>query len=193
MGKQGQIGTEYLDSILRDWAENLWMEKNADRVTGPDSKAAVFTEFARKFYPGGADRGLSRKEARSERNFTRFCIGLAYVDRVSSKAAEAVSHSKLVDAWRKSVWKNNFRQRYDVFAGLLKEVMEEKGGDAALKAYPKNFPAGDEVVKALEASGYVSPALDNTAIKMLVNKVAEQRAQQAAKQQGQKPPSSGTP
>jgi len=184
------VSTEYLDTILRDWAENLWTANNAARLTDPAEQARVAREFQQKFYPPGY-RGLGMGARMSERGFVGFCYGLAYMGSVAPKTADRLSNSPLVDAWRKSVWKNSFRQRFDAFAEILNETLEAGNGNTALDAYPAYAPAGEDAAAALDAAGYASSRIDNTAIKMLMEKVADRRAQGAGPPKGPAAPKSG--
>lgn len=163
------IGSEYLESILRDWTRNLWMANNQARMTDDASKRAVENELQQKMFPNN-DRGLTKTQRFSEQSFTYLAFGLAYMDSVSRKAADAISGSRLVDAWRKTVLRDSFQQKYDLFDATLKTTLDTAGADAAAAQYPKTLASADQVIEALQTMGYKTRAVNAETVAGLIRK-----------------------
>lgn len=169
------IGHEFLESILRDWTKNLWMENNKDRITDEASKREVEKELHREMFPNN-NRGLTRAQSFSEQSFVLFAYGLTYsVGLVSDKAAEKISNTKLVDAWRKAVHRNSFQQKYNLFEKTLKETLDTRGEQAALAAYPDYTVSAQEVVSTLEEMGYKPKVMATQKVSDLIRKTTPKR------------------
>jgi len=163
------IGSEYLESILRDWTQNLYMLNNQSRVTDAASKRVIEAELLAKMFPNN-DRGLTPKQRFSEQSFTRLCFGLAYLDAVSKKASEAISTSRLVDSWRKTVLRDSFQQKYNLFDATLKTTLDTAGPDAAVAQFPRTGASAAQVIDALQTMGYKTTSVDADAVAALVRK-----------------------
>jgi len=151
-----KISHESLEEILRDWAENL------SKINGDSD------DFVKKWYPNN-DRGLTKSQSLSEKSFILFAHGITYaVGAVSNKAAQKISETKLVNAWRKSVWRNSFQQRYNTFEVILKETLSKSGAESAIAAYPKVAVTPEVVIAAIKFYGYKPKSLDFNVVSDLI-------------------------
>lgn len=153
-----RIGHEQTEYILQEWAANL------ARAVGEHN------HFGEKWYPDN-NRGLTAKQSLSEKAFVLFAYGLTYtVGVVSDKAADKIAETKLVDAWRKNVWRNSFQQRYNVFEDLLKETLSTLGAKVAIAAYPKTTTDPEAVIEAIKFYGYQPKSLDLDIVSDLIRR-----------------------
>lgn len=164
------VNAEYFEHVLTDWAENLWLLNHQDRCVDKESKEEVIKEFHRNFYP--ATRGLSKAQNLSERNFMRFCWGLTYLEAVVPvPVIEKISQTKLVDHWRRSVFRNSFQQRYTAFEKILKETVDRFGVQAAVAQCPVNLARGFDLVEAFQGMNYQSTFLPPKAVENVMQQV----------------------
>lgn len=176
------VSIEYLqDRIIRDWAENLWLLNNGDR--NPNASRydrlkdlhAQISDTLRDNEPHGA-------RALSERSFTALCWGMVGVGSVAPKAADKLSGSKLVDAWRTSVFRNRFQPRYDIFDKLLKDAVDRFGIDAAIAQYPADSRvAPAAVAEVFERMNYASANFAKGEVAAMIRKAGAPPASAAAK------------
>lgn len=176
MAERERISSDYLEYIIRDWAENLWTlnNPNAPKEGGLQEAIQLRHEFSKKFYgddPRG-ERGLSRLQRTSEQSFVLACYGLAYAGALSEKFSEAVSNSRPFDAWRSSVARNSFQQRYNVFESILKETLDKFGPEAAIKQFPDHSPSADSIIATLMHLSYKPQHLDQNTVLDLIRRVA---------------------
>lgn len=165
-GKRDHIGSEFFESLVTRWAEKLWALNNADKPQKESER-----EFRAKWYPDN-DRGLTKRQSASEQGFVLFAYALTYtVGVVSEKAADKISDSKLVDAWRKAVLRNGFQQRYTLFEEILQDTIKKHGEAAAIAAFdaPKDI-AASEITGAIDHYRYKAKFMDQDKVKELITK-----------------------
>ena len=176
------VSIEYLqDRILRQWAENLWLLNNPNR----NPNAAHYDRLEAlnvKISASLSDNEPKGMKALSERSFTALCWGMAGVSTVSPKATDALSKSKLVDAWRTSVFRNRFQPRYDIFDGLLKQTADRFGVDAAIAQYPADSRvAPAAVADVFERMNYTSANFAKGEVAAMIRKAGTTPATPATK------------
>lgn len=176
------VSIEYLqDRILRQWAENLWLLNNPNR----NPNAAHYDRLEAlnvKISASLSDNEPRGMKALSERSFTALCWGMAGVSTVSPKATDALSKSKLVDAWRTSVFRNRFQPRYDIFDGLLKQTADRFGVDAAIAQYPADSRvAPAAVADVFERMNYTSANFAKGEVAAMIRKAGAPPATPATK------------
>ena len=163
------VGHEFVEYILRDWAEKLWKLNNKDRMTDETASREVEKEFTRKLIPAN-NLGLTKGEAASSTGFHALITGLVYtVGFVSHRAVDALTDNSLVAAWRKSVHRNNFRHSYQAIEEVIVDSIAKNGANATLAAFPKlNTYSHEEVAAELDYMNYQSKNLPAGAVANLV-------------------------
>ena len=169
---QHEVGNEFLEYTLEKWAKNLYLLNNQTRITDDASRAEVEAELHKKWYPQN-ERGLTQAQRFTEESFCLAMHGLGEtLGRVSTKAADAVASTPLVNAWRTAVWRNHFQQRYSLFEDILKETLRTSDEAAALAQFPKSNGdvSGAAVAKALGIYAYATSFADKDFVKNLIIK-----------------------
>ncbi len=172
-----KVQTEILEGIVKAWAKNLWL------ANYPGSEESRFEQL----YHG--DRGLTTLQSLSEKSL----VGYAFATtRLNDKQASFAVNNKLVDAWRKNVFKNSFQQKYSFFEKQAYALMQKVDKQAVIKAFPYEMadrhPEVD-VGNSLRTMNYKSPLLTISVVASLADTaaiVAEDKKRSAKK------PSSGS-
>lgn len=146
------INHDCFHDVTMKWAQNLWVLAN------PHKDAY---DFYNEYMPASKpDRGLTSTQRASERAFMTLCYGMAYGSIVSEGGMEALSKSRLVDAWRASVLRNSGQQRFSKFENLLADAIAKHGEQAALQQYPADLKYdGIDMPATLRWMNYKAPRL----------------------------------
>lgn len=153
--RKENISIEAFESIIHAWARNLYMLNNSGRIAGDESRIAVLNEFHREVGRGANRRSTVTADA-SEKGFIAASWGVALLGTVSRPAAEAISASGPVDAWRRSVARDIFQPHFDAFESILGEALARHGEAAVLAQYPQTAASARGVIGTFEAVGYTS-------------------------------------
>lgn len=182
MSKNEQHNIEFMEHILREWAENMWKNNNKDKIT---DKFGGSEQFSKKWY-SGYKHTLTAGQRASEIGFVAYIRTAVYtVGFVSEKAVDALADNTLVNAWRKSVQKNNFQQRYNILEEILKETIDKHGKGGAAALFPEFGASGlrpENIAQALEYMNFtpkVMPLSDVAAL-IRVNNAPPAAAKPAA-------------
>lgn len=181
------VSVEYLQQcIIRDWAENLWLLNNAERNPNA-SRYDRLKDLHAQISNSIVNNEPQGTKLLSERSFTLACWGMVGVGTVAPKAADKMSGSKLVDAWRNSVFRNRFQPRYDIFDNLLKEAIDRFGVDAAIAQYPANSRVSpNDVADVFARVNYKSINFNAGEVADLIRKAGNPPAAPAASKNGPK-------
>jgi len=132
----------------------MWAENKKGQYADDNEVRQAFLD---KWYPDN-NRGLSKGQSLSEQSFVLYLYGAVHtVGRVSEKAVDALADNKLVNAWRKSVQKNSFQQRYNFLEEILSETVKARGTAAAVADFPRlNVSSPDEIAASVEYMNFNS-------------------------------------
>ncbi len=152
-----KVHTEILESIVTAWAKNLWL------ANYPGSDDGRFEQLY------GGDRGLSKVQSISEQGLIGYAFAAAHLN---VKADSFATNNKLVDAWRKSVFKNSFQKKYSFFEKQAYALMQKQDKQAVVNAFPRDlaykYPDVD-VGDSLRAMNYKSPLLTISVVAALAD------------------------
>lgn len=178
------LGNDYAEYILMNWAQNMWMQNNKALITDEASRRLVDDEFHNKFFGNltQSNDGLTFGQSLSEKGFITYAYGLTYtVGLVSNDAADAFARTTPVDNWRRDVWRNRFQSRYDVFDGILKETLDKAGPAGAIAAFPKNAGNVNSVAETVSDMGYRTKSVDAATVNSLIRQAGACPASAAPK------------
>ena len=141
------ISPEYIDHQLTDWARNLWALQNASNPKQMTSQESH--DFSNWYY---GDSVKNHKTSFSQKAFTLYCYGLAHLG--NNKVTDKLGDNRLVNAWRRTYWKDHLQTHYNKLDQILDQVLKTKGKAAALSAFPKTNANASEFIEAMEDIEY---------------------------------------